>query len=121
MRVYDFGPNFYPMTRPLGVSGFGDDPSVNGAAAPVPWWQPLATGFGNLALSVGRTFVPAVIQSELTGQPPSFIQTPTGTVPVTGQQASAIAQESAMKTWLPVIAIGGGLLALVLLTNRRRR
>lgn len=114
MRRYSFGPTSYDLSRPIFALSadplsngalnpdIGPEPGTLAAPAEVPWWQPLASGFGNLALQVGRTFVPAVIQSELTGRPPTFGTTPTGQV----IQTAAPAPTSDATKWIVPLAIG---------------
>lgn len=114
MQTYAYGPAAAFQTRP--IFALGEDPASNGVAATSPWWQPLALGFGNLALGVGRTFIPAVIQSELTGQPVSFVTGPAGTTVVSGQQT--LQPQSTTPPWLWPAVIGGGILLFVLMRKK---
>lgn len=109
------------MTHPLGLGafGFGQQPSANGSYPEGTNWAAVFQPWGDFALGLARTFVPAVIQSRITGQPPSFQQAPGGGLVVAPTvQPQAAAQEQ--NKWLVPVLVGGGIILLVMMLNKRR-
>ena len=101
------------------VSGFGDAPPANGAAAPTFWGS-----LGGTFLDLTRSYAPSLINWGITGNQPQSVvtTTPAGQQVITtipGGTKTLATATGQMPPWLIPALIGGGA-ALVFLMARRK-